>query len=140
MENTYTPPPKTHTEVEPLSITNKAGASAPKSPDEARERTRTALANGIAKHEGLTRAIEEAFHIRPNWDTKTNRAAVQSLKEQGASREQIEDFRRWWYSTDFRGKQNQPPIPSLIAELWPQAFKERKNETVSIYDFGTVYT
>jgi len=36
-ENTYTPPPKTHTEVEPLSITNKAGASAPKSPDEARE-------------------------------------------------------------------------------------------------------
>ena len=98
-------------------------ASAPLSPEAYKDRIRQALTNGIAKHEGFTAEIESQFAIRPNWDTKTNRAAVQSLKEQGACREQISTFRQWYFGNDWRGKQGQPPTPPLIAELWPQAFK-----------------
>ncbi len=89
--------------------------------DEYKQRIVNAVKRGADRDYDLKEAIENEFHIMPNWDTKTARAFMQWLKTR-SEWETVADFAVWWWSEDWRGKDGQPPTLAQIRELWPQAF------------------
>jgi len=88
---------------------------------EYKERIANAVKNGANRQFELEAAIQNEFHISPNWDTKSNKSFMQWLKSRPEN-ETVAQFARWWKENDWRGKQGQPPTTYLIQELWLQAF------------------
>lgn len=94
----------------------------PHSREELRTMTANAVAGGAEINASLTSAIETAFHIMPRWDTKTNRAAVERLKNIGATANQVPAVKEAWDKTN--GRNGYVPNVSQIVEFWPSAFAE----------------
>ncbi len=97
----------------------------PHSAEEAKTRIRAALDRGLNGNATLTAAIEYEFHIQPNWDTKTNRAALLRLRENGATPEQVATVKRAWDATN--GRNGYVPAISQIVEFWPSAFASQQS-------------
>jgi hypothetical protein len=87
--------------------------------------TLDAMVEGMSKEGEIRSLWARLFRTNPNWDTKTNQAAMVWFKSVPKEQTLIE-FSKWWFKEDWRGKQGQSPTnPDQVRELWPQAFTAR---------------
>ena len=93
--------------------------------DEIKSMTVNALLSGANGHASLTQAIQDAFHIAPDWETTTNRKAIQRLKNIGATPAQVPTVKAAW-DKSANGRSGWVPQPSQIVEFWPSAFVEQQ--------------
>ena len=101
-----------------------------KAPDGAKlnnhqKRTVAALERGIKGHQSLMGEVTQHLRINLRERNKTHKELIEFLKSRLAEGQTVEQFAGWWYSNDWRGKQEQPPRVTDIIELWPQAFHEK---------------
>lgn len=87
-----------------------------------KNRIRMAMAAGELEHHQLETRIFNCFHVNYDWRLKSNKPILLWLKQR-PKQETIEQFAKWWYSRDWRGRNNQPPTAKQIKEMWPQAFQ-----------------
>ncbi len=74
----------------------------------------------------LALALADACKINPKIATKKQRDALneayQSLKSIGATAADVQPRIRYWYAEDWRAKkENRPPRPAELVEIWEQA-------------------
>lgn len=71
-------------------------------------------------------SLSSLCRINPKLCTAEQRGALNQtcgiLRRAGRTAEQVETVGRWWWKSDWRGKQGQAPTPVQVREVWDQAF------------------
>ncbi len=101
-----------------------------------RRGTIKAAQNGYAQDFALKEEWEKNIRTTPNWELKGYRDFLAWLKER-PQEQTVTAFANWWYETDWRGKQGQPPTIYQAQEFWPQAFiparRDPRNMGVEVF-------
>jgi hypothetical protein len=69
-----------------------------------------------------------AADLKVATDTQKNQfgQSAKILQKAGVTPSQIEEFGKWWYAEDWRGKTGQPPTPAQVRSEWGR-FKRAGN-------------
>ena len=82
-----------------------------------------------AGHESITGALEQYCGITPNWRARSNADMLHTLRERGATPEDVRHFMVWWRD-NWRGKDGNPPSLAQVVEFWGAALVFPENGDV----------
>ena len=105
-------------------------AAEPHTVEERKQSTAQAIARGAGKDADIEAEWLRLFRTEPNWNTKNNREIKLWLKDRPPE-QTLERFARWWFESDFRGKQGSAPMTTWVRELWLKAFETNPQAPVT---------
>lgn len=77
----------------------------------------------LALHELVGTPVGQAS---PGMRKRVSECGIVLSKDNGL--ESLQTFKSWWYETDWRGKQGQPPTPEQIRDNWSKALNGNGNK------------
>lgn len=86
----------------------------------------SASAEELKPRDELFDSLSQVCRIDPRLCTTEQRGALNQtlglLRKEGHTPAEVCEVGKWWFASDWRGKQGQAPNPAQVREVWAQAF------------------